>query len=167
MTAGSLPKSLDPERAAEQRLELEGEFGPDLLPRLHECVAGEMGPVTGRLVFGRDAYGRALMEGSAQASFPLLCQRCAQVFRHQAQAHWRMVFARSAAEEQALAEHDADVCYHNGPIDVAALVEDELLLALPMAPKHPGGCEAGVPVTSHASPFAELAEMFGRAPRDK
>ena len=166
MESGSLPKSIDPERAAGQGLVVQGGLDPAPLARLRELVAGDAGPISVRLVFGRDEQGRGLMQGHAEASLPLLCQRCTDVFPFAVHTEWRLVFARSEADERELAEKGIDVCYHSGPLDVADVVEEELILALPMAPRHPGDCEPIARPVAGTHPFAELAGLLKRPRRD-
>ncbi len=162
MESGFLPKSIDPERAADQGLEFAGALDPAPLARLREVAADDAATISGRFAFHRDEEGRAVMEGSAEASLPLICQRCADLFLFEARAVWRRVFALSEADERGLAEKGLDVCYHNGPLDVAELVEEELILALPMAPRHPEGCEPIQRPAAGAHPFAGLAELLKR-----
>ncbi|WP_297390397.1 YceD family protein [Acidiferrobacter sp.] len=166
MESGFLPRSVDPERAADQRLVFTGPLDAAALERLKELAAGDSSRVSGRLAFVRDEQGRAVMEGHAEASLPLLCQRCAAVFQLEFHTDWRRIFARSEADERDLAEKGADVCYHVGLLDVADVVEEELMLALPMAPRHPEGCEPILRPATGTHPFAGLAGLLKRDRRD-
>ena len=166
MESGFLPRSVDPERAADQCLVVVGKLDLAPLARLREWAAEEGGRINGRLVFARDEQGRAVMEGHAEAALPLLCQRCAGVFLFEVRADWRRVFVRSKADEHDLAETAVDVCYHDGPLDVADVVEEELMLALPMAPRHPEECEPILRPIAGAHPFAGLAGLLKRDRRD-
>lgn len=166
MESGFLPKSVDPERAADQGLEFAGDLDPAPLGRLREFTVEHGGPISGRFAFRRDDEGRAIMVGFAEASLPLICQRCADPFLFDVRADWQRVFARSEADERELAEKGLDVCYHSGPLDVAELIEEELILALPMAPRHPEGCEPVARPAAGVHPFAGLAELLKRDTRD-
>ncbi len=166
MESAYLPKSVDPERSADQGLEFAGDLDPAPLARLGELLAAQAGPISSRFGFRRDEEGRAVMVGSAEASLPLICQRCTDLFLFEARADWRRVFARSETDEQELAEKGLDVCYHGGPLDVAELIEEELILALPMAPRHPEGCEPVARPAGGIHPFAGLAELLKRETRD-
>ena len=66
-----------------------------------------------------------------------------------------------ATFERAL-EFQVDAIELDGELDVLALVEDEILLALPIAPRHQV-CDAPQPEggTSKESPFAALASLRG------
>ncbi|WP_298139379.1 YceD family protein [Acidiferrobacter sp.] len=137
-------------------------FDPAPLARLRALAAEDAGPISVRYQFARDEQGRAVMEGHAETPLPLLCQRCARVFLFVVRADWRRVFVRSQADERDLAEKGVDVCYHHGPLDVADVVEEELMLALPMAPRHLEECESVLRPLAGAHPFAGLAGLLKR-----
>jgi uncharacterized protein len=169
MISGPVPKTADPERLADQQTAIVGEVDAKGLVRLREILApeGDVLSVQGRLAFTRDARGRVVMTGSAQAALSLTCQRCGAPFSRTVAADWAMVFALSETDEKSLAEQGVDVWYHQGVIDVAEIFEDEVMLALPMAPRHPGDCEPQSVQEFKPHPFAALAGLFDRGLHDK
>ena len=73
----------------------------------------------------------------AQADVWLTCQRCLQSFTVPLHINQRIRFVRGEAEAEALdAEIEDDVLALSKSLDLRALVEDELLLALPIVPRH-------------------------------
>ncbi len=73
----------------------------------------------------------------AQAQLPMVCQRCltAVDIPVHVDGHYRFV----ADEETALAEDEVseeDVLVLSKQFDVRAMIEDELLMAVPIVPKH-------------------------------
>ena len=74
---------------------------------------------------------------TAEATLPLLCQRCLEAVETQLTVdRW---FRFVADEDTAAAEDDAseeDVLVASRDFDLRALIEDELLMALPVAPRH-------------------------------
>jgi uncharacterized protein len=123
------------------------------------------------------AHGRETMSGGgerqvwlhlrASASLPLLCQRCLQPCRHTVSLDRQFQFVadeRVAAELDAEAEHDVLVITKD--LDLHALLEDEMLLDLPVMPRHdrcphPLLVEAEVEVAEEPvqHPFAVLAGL--------
>ena len=96
----------------------------------------------------------------------LTCQRCLQPLRLRLDLQQRLQFVRGQVEAEAMdedAEHD--VLALTKALDLRELVEDELLLALPLVPKHEL-CPQPLPVQAatggdpepapRASPFAAL-----------
>lgn len=72
-----------------------------------------------------------------QATVWLTCQRCLQPFALPLALDQRIRFVRDEAQAEALdAEIEDDVLALSRSFDLRALVEDELLLALPIVPRH-------------------------------
>jgi uncharacterized protein len=107
---------------------------------------------------GTSAAGRGGLRIDVAGTLELECQRCLQPMPWSVDATAELELAASEAEAEA-AEDDVDRVVASGSMDVAALVEDELLLGLPMVPLHEA-CEPRVETkTEKPSPFAVLAEL--------
>jgi len=145
----------------------EGKLPLSSFPRLQDVLVSDAGDVAYALRGVRDERGRASLLLSVHATLQLRCQRCLGPLAHEVQAEQVLVLAASQAEI------DADPASVDAPDRVLAgkemavrdLVEDELILALPYAPRHEG-CEArpeGTDLGSVAnSPFAGLRGMMQR-----
>jgi uncharacterized protein len=73
-----------------------------------------------------------------RGSVTLECQRCLDDFAWLVDVTTEVLLARDDAELAALdADSSLEVVLAEGPLDPLALVEDELVLALPFAPRHP------------------------------
>ena len=72
----------------------------------------------------------------------LTCQRCLDPFEWPVEQRTDVLLARDERELAALdTDSSAEVVLAAAPVDPRTLIEDELVLALPFAPKHPdGGC---------------------------
>ena len=74
---------------------------------------------------------------SAEAPVWLTCQRCLQPFAVPLAVQQRLRFVHGEAQAEALdAEHDDDVLAVSKSLDLRELIEDELLLSLPIVPRH-------------------------------
>jgi uncharacterized protein len=101
----------------------------------------------------------------AQASVGLECQRCLQRMIVPLEVDQRLFFVAGEDAAAALdADSDDDVLALEPALDLKRLVEDELLLALPLVPRHevcpeplPVEPEPEVPASAH--PFAALAAL--------
>lgn len=81
--------------------------------------------------------GQIWLSLSVQAPVWLTCQRCLQPFQVPLAFERRLRFVRGEAEAEALdAESEDDVLALSRSLDLRELVEDELLLALPLVPRH-------------------------------
>ena len=107
---------------------------------------------------------------TADTTVPLTCQRCMGVVQTVLQVDQWYRFV--ATEDIAMAEDDAsdeDLLVLTPQFDLAEVLEDELLMALPLVPKHDVCPElpafsAGVvdtlePVTDKPNPFSVLAQL--------
>jgi uncharacterized protein len=145
----------------------EGKLPLSSFPRLQDLLVSDAGDVTYALRGVRDERGRPSLQLSVQATLQLRCQRCLGPLTHEVHAAQLLVLAASQAEI------DADPASVDAPDRVLAgkemavrdLVEDELILALPYAPRHES-CEARPEGTDFgnaaSSPFAGLRGMMQR-----
>jgi uncharacterized protein len=141
------------------------------LPRVADLLAeaGGGAEVDYRITGSADAAGRPALEVSLSGSVPLTCQRCLQPFRWPVLQSTLLLLARDERELARLDEedHEHEVLLAEAPLDPLALVEDELLLTLPFAPRCPEAqCPAVArerpaesPAAGRASPFGVLAAM--------
>jgi uncharacterized protein len=95
--------------------------------------------------------GRRASTGGSPARPTLNCQRCLADFEWPIEQRTELLLARSEDELAALdADSDSEVVLAGSPIDPLALVEDELVLALPFAPMHREGACA-IPADSEVT----------------
>ena len=108
----------------------------------------------------------AWMQLQADTDVHVTCQSCLEPMA--VALHVDRLFRFVATEEEALLEDEEseeDVLSEPHDVDLFALVEDELLLALPLVPRH-GGCIAAYQdaepaelVEEKPNPFAALAAL--------
>ena len=125
-------------------------------------LAGRMVPVTG---------GAAQVAMGLQAEVDLVqqCQRCLSAVVQKVEAERDFLFVADEATAEALDEDsEADVLVISRDFDALSLVEDELILALPLVPRHEVCPEAVTMAVSDPDvdaaqerphPFAALASL--------
>jgi uncharacterized protein len=157
------PRRLDLRRFAQQAEELAGALPQRDLPRLDASVlplAGEPTLVhwlargeSRRVVGGQPQVWLHLQ---ADTAVQLVCQRCLQPLVEQLQVDRSFLFVPSAEEAERLDEEsEDDVLALPQLFDAVELLEDELILALPLVPRHEA-CPNPLPVPA-AEPEHELA----------
>jgi uncharacterized protein len=171
------PRRLDVAAFAAAAGELAGELPVEALPRLRSATlppaADSPRPevrwhVVGErlLLAGAGVQPSLLVEASTEVS--LECQRCLQPMRVPLRAERRIFFVDGEDAAAALdADNDDDVLALTPALDLPALLEDELLLALPLVPRHevcpqplPRGLADEDPTAVVADhPFAALAAL--------
>ncbi len=145
----------------------EGNIDIEEFPRLEESLATPEVDlhyiVTARLDMQRQKVVSCIIEGFVF----LTCQTTLEAFRHEILIDERLVLVDHESslppiEEESDAE---DYLVADGPVDVLDLVEDAILLALPMIPRKPGIGDEAVSIKdegARASPFAALASLKKR-----
>lgn len=92
------------------------------------------------LEFGHDDEGRRRLQGSLQTSVKQLCQRCLQPMQQELDCNLDVLIMDSEQElhelPDAVAAATDIIVDEAGELDVLALIEDELLLSLPVVPMH-------------------------------
>ncbi len=130
-----LPSVVDPIELARAGARLAGALPLASMPRLVELGLARTGEVRIELEFGRDPHGQWRMSGSAECNLTVACQRCLEPMTLTVRAPIRLALVRPGTPEGGATASD-DVIEVAGAVSLAALVEDELLLALPLAPMH-------------------------------
>lgn len=153
------------------RREFAGRRPLSSFPRLREALFDDAGEVAYALSFGRDALQVPYVELSLEAVLPLQCQRTLRRFGLPVSLVQRLGLLRAGEDEGEAAEaalppgYEALVVAVDGAIHPADLVEDELILAIPVVPVSPGSesVERDWPVAAgeeaQANPFAALAAL--------
>ena len=136
MRKGSAQR-FDAIRLARERNVIEGSVDPHALSRIADQLTGP-GSVAWRIEGTSDPVGRPALRIVLRGSVMLECQRCLDDFAWLVDVTTEVLLARDDAELAALdADSSLEVVLAAAPLDPLALVEDELVLALPFAPRHP------------------------------
>ena len=131
--AAGLPDLVDCERLAEESAALQREYELGGLPRLKDVLAELRGSVSASFAFSTLASGRPGVRVTFDATPRLVCQRCLQGFDLHVSGASDVEFAVSDDTDEADLERE---CFRmeNGQASLRELAEEELLLALPIAP---------------------------------
>ena len=155
---------IHPERLTAKPQLRKGTFTPAQLPRLADSLAGPEGELRYRITAQLDRQRRKVVSCIIEGFVFLTCQASLEAFRHEVSISERLVLVDSEAELPPIEEEsDAeDYLVADEPLDIRDLVEDAVLLSLPMVPRKPGLGEApggreGVP--REPLPFAALAAL--------
>ena len=150
----------DPFEFARRGDALEGELDARGLPRLSDSIrdVGAYQMVRYKLS-GFRLEGKSYLDVHATADLSFQCQRCLGDVRYPVEAQSRLLLVPRNEElpDEALEVDDFDPVHAGHDFDVLGAVEEELLLALPLAPTHED-CSAPVARENgdDGSPFAVL-----------
>ena len=158
---------LDAWRMVTARRGVDGRLPLSSLHRLATSLVDTDGDdVVYSLDFDRDALQVPYVELRIDAELPLLCQRSLQRFLFPVKIVQRLGLIRNESDEAALPEdYEPLLVPDDGMLQGAGLVEDELILAVPVVPTMPGteAMERDWPAEEaeleRASPFAALSAL--------
>jgi uncharacterized protein len=134
-------------------------------PRLRDVLASDAGQVAYEIRGVRDEHGRPSLRLKVSGTLALRCQRCLEPMPFEVHTDETLVLAAT------LAEIHAEPASASAPDRVVAgkemalreLIEDELILAVPYAPRHDRCVAVRADDMKSASPFAGLRGLM----RDK
>lgn len=155
----SLPATIDPILLAERGAHLAGQLPLRGMRRLVELCLDDTGEVEVDLRFERpEGERRHRMYGTLSVVLHVACQRCLEPMDLMLRIEPHLLFLRPGdPEEPGRVE---DVLVVDRPLSLSAMVEDELLLAMPMIPMH----DLSVcPAKDHVAPEGQSGRSGERA----
>ena len=183
MSANTFPAQIEPFKWAEQGFTWSGQLP---LSRFARIAREAVGSIDDQLVnidckLSMDAYHRiAWLDGHVEASVSMECQRCLNAVEIELASDFHLALVDDESLIERLDE-DADFIVlgeseattkgdYDAPAtaDLLALIEDELLLLLPLSPKHDACEHKHQPAVQEAAaekrdnPFDVLAGLKGK-----
>jgi uncharacterized protein len=148
----------------ERRLPLAG------FPRLADSLVASEGDAVVKLTFVEVARGVPGGDLEVSATLALRCQRCLEAVAVPVRSAGRVGFVAGEDDAVRMPEDVEAVTCDPRALDLRALVEDELLLSLPLVPRHEGedcgsravarGPEGGEHSRAATRPFAGLEDLL-------
>lgn len=178
MSEHTLPERVDPFRLAGNTRPLEGLLEMSCLPRLSAAGIVLAGPARGSLQFARERGGQVRVFGGVQAELSVQCQRCLGPMTWSVDTAFEGLVLEEGRSIEELPVEVEPIVLEDGLISVWALVEDELLLAVPSVPMHAVDTCPDQPLKEFSqaevddlrkqedNPFAALGALKGRLDDD-
>lgn len=117
----------------------EGRLSLDSMERLRGSLAAAGSECRYEISFGTDAFGGKGLDLVIEADLPLTCQRSLETFLFPVRIRQRVGLITDESQEAGLAlEVEAVLIDAEGTLRPAELIEDELILAIPVVPTRPG-----------------------------
>lgn len=164
------PSNIDPRLLARAGSRLIGVVSLAGMTRLAEMVHDLGDTADVELCFSIDAQKRFRIDGTIGARVELICQRCLLPFDYRLTANPKLAVLVEE-ERAAMLPAELDPLVVDQFLAPAVLVEDELILALPLIPRHEEEC-CSVPVNARTGaesppgetrrPFAGLGRLLRR-----
>ncbi len=135
-----LPRFIDPLLYAERARELGGEIELNQFERLEDILANQNGKVIIELSFYKEKKLASIV-GKISANLNLECQNCLKVMSWDCQTTFMLGLVQSLDEVNRLPSgYEPLLVKNQEKIALSAIIEEELLLAIPEYPKHGHNC---------------------------
>ncbi len=148
----------------------EGNFALSEMARLSELVGLDKSALHDRRIalgfeFVRNEFNLPMLTGQLETSLELECQRCLKALEFPMKLNFRLLID---ASDEIVSDSSVDTLYSDdGYIDIVEVVEDELILAIPLVAMHEDtACNENWQIDDHGSetaakenPFAVLQQL--------
>lgn len=138
----TLPETVDVWRMVTARRTFQGLLPQASLHRLIRSLAASEALVVYTLEFGKDEFGIAYLNVHVETPLTLICQRTLEPFALPIHVDTRLGLISHEQEEAALPAGYEALLVENGQLHLADVIEDELILALPIIPVDPASEES-------------------------
>jgi uncharacterized protein len=179
--AADWSRAVDIERLADAGERVDFDTPLEVFPRLAGELASAAGRASGHVAVSRER-GQPVAAISVHAVLPLVCQRCLRPVDVEVRSESRVALVADLDGADRLDSSVEPVVVEEGRVALRDLVEEELLLAVPLVPRHEEESDCGpvavvetapgvAPVVPDApvpadtqKPFAGLGELLKRGP---
>ena len=136
-----LPETTNFLKQAERNVTLEGVMPLAKLERLSEVLCGNSGELIAKLYFTSNK-GYLGLHGKVDATLELTCQRCMEPMKHEVSGRFNLGLMTSEGFEDKLPPDVDPYLLEEDEQSVLDILEDELLLSVPIAAMHQQECSA-------------------------
>lgn len=161
MPKESLPVKLDPFRFADNAIRVEGMLPINQLTRLSSSLFATDGEIDVSLAFGIDEEGIRYLKGHIETSLILQCQRCMGSLVYEIIGDFTSAIVNTEEEAEKLPPRYDPVLTEEGMLNVPNIIEDELIISLPLVPMHdPKDCQVKLPLEAASGEKVEKENPF-------
>ena len=165
----ALPSIIDPRKLAQQQALYEGHVGADQLTRFAQAVVAIESDLQARVEFDLNPSRKPCVSGSINVRAAVPCQRCLEPVVIEVAAEFAVEVVWNEEQAAAIIKLADSWIVPERQANLVELLEDELLLALPVVSYHPQGqCKddlrgliepAEEEITANDNPFAVLESL--------
>jgi uncharacterized protein len=131
-----LPSTLDARKAAVRGITVSGTVALPEMERVGTLLASTEGSVEAQCAFSRDEENRSIVDVLVRAQVEVICQRCLEPMPLEVVAENRLALVADDDQAKALPARLEPLLASNEACDLWSLVEDELILNLPIVSYH-------------------------------
>lgn len=164
LMSNQLPKRVNYIALAKSGTKIQVKVPVAQFTRFSELLVNTQGWVEVNVQFGRDSAGFHTLTGELSAEVSLICQRCLNSMSTQIRAPVRFALLPSEGLATRVAESFDIEIAETGVIDLHEMLENELILFVPIAPMHEEECELPIEGAQPVEVSMEDSEEFSNKP---
>lgn len=136
MNENKLPRQINVLHSAEQGVTVSGQLALAEMKRLHSSLNSNEGLVDVTMKFGIDDESLKYVNGHIKGNLDLICQRCMGAMTYSLENDFSLspIFVETQAAD--LPSHYEPFLAEREGQDLLPLIEDEIIVALPIVAKH-------------------------------
>ena len=150
------PKYIDPMRMAEAKAMLADKLSLSHMDRLGDLLINREGECAFEIAFEVDESGLHVIHGHINTTVQLKCQRCLQEMGYVINAEFHLSPVYTDAQAKSLPTHYEPLMLTENKVLLETLIEDEILLNLPLVAMHDVQ-ECSVVITKQSSSNDDVA----------
>ena len=125
---------------AKKNLSVAGEFTVGDLPRLTEIASNSSDKIKVNYSFYVENDTIPCLDGEISLNIYLTCQRCLEALPLSLELDFSLAFVKNENQAEGLSEHLEIYLFEDEEQSLIDLISDEILLSIPMVPKHDIDC---------------------------
>jgi uncharacterized protein len=175
MSEENIPEKVDPFRFADNAIRLQGSLRIKDMPRLCESLHDDTGEIGVNIEFGKNEQGIRFVTGQLSGALHLQCQRCMEPLEYPVANKIWLAIVHTEEEAEKLPQGYDPVIANDDILVIRDMVEDELIVSLPVVPMHSHkDCKVTLPLIIESEQTVEMEKEnpfkvieFLRAKSDK
>ena len=126
----------DLDTLAERKAVLRGDLELRQLTRLCEMLHSDQGSIEASLTFHRHNISSVTVDLAFETEIELVCQRCLEPMVRSVSEQVSLTLLEPESMNSEIAKEHEAVILSGGKLNPAALIEDEVIVSLPIIPRH-------------------------------
>lgn len=133
----NIPNTIDPVRAAQKQLSYDGVVPVQELSRLNDSFVEGDSELIVKIDCDKDKEGLVVISGAAEYSGYVICQRCNEKMKQDLAVSFLYTpLTKRTVEEELPESYETFALDDKGVMMLHQVIEDELIVALPIVPMH-------------------------------
>ena len=125
---------------AKKNLSVTDEFNIEVLPRINEIASNNSDKIKVNYSFYLENDTTPCLDGEVSLIIYLACQRCLEGLPFSLDFNFSLAFVKNENQAEKLSKHLELYLFEDEELSLIDLISDEILLSIPMAPKHNLDC---------------------------